>query len=75
MGYIRKGNKTMNVQDWKQKIGEMVRANMRTPEADRYYNLRSLFPGLRCCLNNWRFSYDIVVIAGRMLPATVLSWQ
>jgi pyrroloquinoline quinone (PQQ) biosynthesis protein C len=44
MGYTRKGNKTMNVQDWKQKIGEMVRANMRTPEADRYYNIKVTIP-------------------------------
>jgi pyrroloquinoline quinone (PQQ) biosynthesis protein C len=34
----------MNVQDWKQKIGEMVRANMRTPEADRYYNIKVTIP-------------------------------
>jgi pyrroloquinoline quinone (PQQ) biosynthesis protein C len=34
----------MNVQDWKQKIGEMVRANMRKPEADRYYNIKVTIP-------------------------------
>jgi pyrroloquinoline quinone (PQQ) biosynthesis protein C len=34
----------MDVQEWKQTIGEMVRANMRTPEAERYYNINVTIP-------------------------------
>jgi pyrroloquinoline quinone (PQQ) biosynthesis protein C len=30
----------MNVADWKQTIGQMVRKNMQTEEADRYYNIK-----------------------------------
>ena len=30
----------MNVSEWKQTIGQMVRENMQTEEADRYYNIK-----------------------------------
>jgi pyrroloquinoline quinone (PQQ) biosynthesis protein C len=30
----------MNAADWKQTIGQMVRKNMQTEEADRYYNIK-----------------------------------
>jgi pyrroloquinoline quinone (PQQ) biosynthesis protein C len=34
----------MNVQEWKQTIGEMVRENMGTPEAERYYSIKVTIP-------------------------------
>jgi pyrroloquinoline quinone (PQQ) biosynthesis protein C len=34
----------MNVQEWKQTIGEMVRENIRTPEAERYYSIKVTIP-------------------------------
>jgi pyrroloquinoline quinone (PQQ) biosynthesis protein C len=34
----------MNVQEWKQTIGEMVRENMGTPEAERYYCIKVTIP-------------------------------
>jgi hypothetical protein len=30
----------MNVSEWKQTIGQMVRENMQTEQADRYYNIK-----------------------------------
>ena len=65
----------MQVPEWRNVIGELVRDHMRSPELEHYFSVRTNRPRAQLMISQLGLLFATAGIAGPMYRETVRSWR